>query len=86
MRIHHAILAVFAVRFTRQNFGVLILAASLAYSGLYLAGVFHPMSLRMRAHGGVQRAVAIALGSLTLKGVILATGAILAFWPARKDS
>ena len=74
------------MRFTRQNFGVLVLAASLAFSGFYLAGTFHPMALRMRAHGGFERAAAIALSSLTLKAVVLIAGAILAFWPARKDS
>ena len=74
------------MRFTRQNFGVLILAASLVYSALYLTGRFHPMALRMRAHGGFERAATIALSSLTLKAVVLIAGAILAFWPARKDS
>jgi hypothetical protein len=74
------------VRFTRQRFGVLILATSLVYSALYLTGMFHPMALRMRAHGGVERAIVIALNSLTLKGVVLAAGAVLAFWPSGKES
>ena len=40
------------------------------------------MSLRMRAHGGAERIVALALGSLAFKGVLLAAGAILTFWPS----
>jgi len=71
------------VRLSRQNLGVAILAASLVYDALFLSGWFHPMALRMRAHGGVERIVAILLGSLSSKAVLLVVGAILAFWPAR---
>jgi hypothetical protein len=72
------------VRFTRQNFGVLLLAVSLVYSALYLTGRFHPMWLRMRAHGGAERVVATVLGSLTLKAVVLVVAALMAFWPERR--
>ena len=71
------------MRLSRQNLGVAILAASLVYDALFLSGWFHPMALRMRAHGGVERIVAILLGSLSSKAVLLVVGAILAFWPAR---
>ena len=72
------------MRMNRQTLGVALLAISLVYSALYLTGWFHPMSLRMRAHGGVERIIASALGSLSLKAALLAAGAILAFWPSRK--
>jgi hypothetical protein len=74
------------VRFNRQNIGVALLAVSVLYNGLALSGRFRPMSLRMRAHGGVEQALAIALGSLSLKGVLLASGAVLAFWPVRRQT
>ena len=69
----------------RQTVGVVVLAGSLLYSALALSGRFHPLALRMRAHGGVEHAVAVVLGSLSFKAVVLLTGAILAFWPAQKD-
>lgn len=72
------------MRFTRQNFGVLLLAFSLIYSALYLTGRFHPMWLRMRAHGGFERVVATTAGSLALKAFVLIAGALLAFWPERR--
>lgn len=72
------------MRFNRQNLGVALLTASVVYDGLALSGRFRPMWLRMRAHGGLEHALAIALGSLSLKGVLLAVAAVLAFWPVRK--
>lgn len=69
----------------RRTIGVLLLAASVADSLLWLSGWFHPMALRWRVHGGAERLAAIALGSLTFKAVLLVTGAALAFWPARRD-
>lgn len=74
------------MRFTRQNFGVVLLALSLLYSALYLTGRFHPMWLRMRAHGGLERAVATVVGSLLFKAVILIVAALIAFWPERRKS
>jgi len=71
------------MRSTRQMVGVLLLAVSLIYSLLFLSGWFHPMALRMRAHGGIERIVVVALSSLFVKGLLLAVGAILAFWPRR---
>lgn len=73
------------MRLTRQNFGVFLIFVSLAYSALALTNRFHPMWLRMRAHGGAERLIATALGSLTLKAVVLIVGAVLAFWPERKS-
>lgn len=75
-----------SVRFNRQNIGVALLAVSVLYNGLALSGRFRPMWLRMRAHGGVEQTIAIALGSLSLKAVVLAVGAVLAFWPLRKHT
>jgi hypothetical protein len=74
------------VRFTRQNAGVAILAVSLVYSALYLTGRFHPMWLRMRAHGGPERVAATVVGSLAFKAVVLVAGAVLTFWPETRDS
>ncbi len=67
----------------RRNLGVIILAVSVADSVLVLGGWFHPLALRWRVHGGLERAVAIVAGSLTFNVVLLATGAVLAFWPLR---
>ena len=72
------------MRFTRQNFGVLLLALSLVYSVLFITGRFHPMWLRMRAHGGAERAIATVLGSLSFKAVLLIVAALVAFWPEKK--
>jgi hypothetical protein len=74
------------VRFNRQNIGVALLAVSLVYNGLALSGRFRPMWLRMRAHGGVEQSLAIVLASLSLKAVLLASGAVLAFWPVEKKT
>jgi hypothetical protein len=74
------------VRFNRQNIGVALLAVSLVYDGLALSGRFRPMSLRMRAHGGIEQTIAAVLGSLSLKAVLLAAGAVLAFWPVNKKT
>ena len=67
----------------RRTVGILLLAASVIDSLLWLSGWFHPVALRWRAHGGVERAAAIALGSLTFKAVLLMAGALLAFWPSK---
>ncbi len=60
-----------------------MLAVSVAYSAVALTTRFHPMSLRMRAHGGIERIAAIVLGSLSFKATLLIVAAILAFWPSR---
>lgn len=73
------------MRLTRQNFGVFLIAVSMVYSGLELTKRFHPMWLRMRAHGGAQWLIATALGSLSLKAIVLIVGALLAFWPEKKS-
>ncbi|HEX4348023.1 MAG TPA: hypothetical protein VHZ73_10650 [Vicinamibacterales bacterium] len=73
------------MRVTRQNVGVFLIGLSVAYSALALTKRFHPMWLRMRAHGGAERLIATALGSLSLKGVVLILGAVLTFWPEKKS-
>ena len=60
---------------------MLLLAVSVVYSLLWLSGWFHPMALRWRAAGGAERAIAIALDSLTFKATLLIVAALLAFWP-----
>ncbi len=67
----------------RRAFGVLLLAVSVVDSLLWLSGWYHPMALRWRLHGGAERAVVVALDSLTFKALLLAAGAALAFWPTR---
>jgi hypothetical protein len=79
-------LPAYSVRFNRQNIGVVLLAVSVLSNGLALSGRFRPMSLRMSAHGGLEHALAIALGSLSLKAVVLAVGAVLAFWPVNRKT
>ena len=71
------------MRLNRQTLGVVMLAVSVAYSAVALTTRFHPMSLRMRAHGGIERIAAIVLGSLSFKATLLIVAAILAFWPSR---
>ncbi len=68
----------------RQTVGVGLLAASIGYSIVDLGGWLHPTALRWRAHGGIERAIAIVLGSLTFKTIVLATALVLAFWPVRQ--
>ncbi len=68
----------------RRSIGVALLAASVADSVLWLSGWFHPMALRWRAAGGVERVAAIVLGSLTFKAALLILAALLAFWPEKK--
>jgi hypothetical protein len=68
----------------RRTVGVFLLAVSVVDSLLWLSGWFHSIALRWRAHGGVERAIAIVLGSLTFKALLLFTGVVLAFWPQRK--
>jgi hypothetical protein len=67
----------------RRAIGVGVLALSVLYSVADLAGWLRPMLLRMRVHQGPSRWAAIVLGSLTLKALMLMTGAVLAFWPER---
>lgn len=67
----------------RQKIGVTLLAASILYSLVDLAGSLHPALLRLRAAGGLQRTFAIGVGSLTFKAILLFTGGLLAFWPQR---
>jgi hypothetical protein len=43
------------------------------------------MWLRMRAHGGAERAAATVLGSIAFKGAILVVAALVAFWPRRES-
>lgn len=70
---------------TRQTIGVVILALSVVYSLIDLAGWLRPWFLEWRLQGGVERTGAIVLGSLFFKAVILFTGALLAFWPRRRQ-
>jgi hypothetical protein len=72
------------VRLRRNNVGVVILAASVLFSALELAGWLRPPLLRMHAHGGAERVAAIVLGSLSLKALVLIAGALLAFWPSER--
>jgi hypothetical protein len=68
----------------RRAIGVGMLALSVLYSAADLIGWLRPMLLRMRVHSGPSRWAAIVLGSLTLKAIVLLTGAVLAFWPQRQ--
>ena len=74
------------MRLNRQALGVIILVVSVGYSALALTTRFHPMALRMRAHGGFERTAAIVLGSLSFKAALLIAAAILTFWPSKKTS
>jgi hypothetical protein len=67
----------------RRAVGVGVLALSVLYSAVDLAGWLRPLLLRLRVHPGPSRWAAIVLGSLTLKAVVLMAGAVLAFWPQR---
>jgi hypothetical protein len=67
----------------RRAIGVGVLALSVLYSAADLVGWLRPTLLRLRVHQGPSRWAAIVLGSLTLKAVVLMTGAVLAFWPQR---
>ena len=67
----------------RRTIGVVLLAVSVVDSLLWLSGWFHPMALRWRGHGGFERTIALALGSLSFKAALLVAGALLAFWPRR---
>jgi hypothetical protein len=66
----------------RKNIGVALLALSVIFFAADLMGTFKPMFLRMRAHGGTERLMAVILGSLSLKAIILFAGILLAFWPS----
>ena len=66
----------------RKNIGVTVLGVSVIFSALDLLGWLRPPLLRMRAHGGMERAVGIIVGSLSLKAIVLAVGVLLAFWPS----
>ena len=67
----------------RRRLGVGVLALSILYSAIDLLGWLRPVLLRMRIHDDFRRTAALVLGSLTLKAIILFTGMLLAFWPAR---
>jgi hypothetical protein len=67
----------------RRNLGVGILALSVIYSALDLFGWLRPTLLRLRIHEGPRRTLAIVLGSLFFKAVVLTGGALLTFWPGR---
>ena len=67
----------------RRNLGVAVLAASALYSAVDLLGWLRPPMLRMRAHGGVERMIALTLASLSFKAIVLIAGALLTFWPDR---
>jgi hypothetical protein len=69
----------------RKNVGVAVLALSVLYSAIDLLGWLRPSLIRMRAHGGWERTVALVAGSLFLKGVVLLAGLLLAFWPDRSS-
>lgn len=70
----------------RQMLGACLLAGSIADSVLNLLGRFHPLALRMRAHGGTERMIAVVVGSLSLQALVLITGALLTFWPESQAS
>ena len=67
----------------RRNVGVALLAVSVLDSLLWLSGWLHPLALRWRAAGGAERTIAIVLGSLTFKAVLLFAAILLAFWPQK---
>src|SRR5262249_25421911 len=54
-----------------QDAGVVVLAVSFAYSALDLLGWLRPILLRWRADGGVRHTLAVVLGSLTFKALVL---------------
>ena len=58
-----------------------MLSVSVVYSSLDLMGMTRPLFLRWRAHGGADHTLAVVLGSLSFKAVLLLTAAVLAFWP-----
>jgi len=68
----------------RRTVGVVLLAISVIDSLLWLSGWLHPIALRWRAQGGLERSLVIVLSSLTFKAVVLFAGVILAFWPQRE--
>jgi hypothetical protein len=70
----------------RQRIGVGLLAISVIDSLIWLSGWFHPMAMRWRAAGGAARTIAIVVGSLTFKALLLIAAVLLAFWPRRTDS
>jgi hypothetical protein len=70
----------------RKHSGVAILVASVIFSALDLLGWLRPLLLRMRAHGGIERAASLILGSLSLKAIVLTVGVLLAFWPSPTSS
>ena len=67
----------------RRNIGIGVLALSVSYSALDLLGWLRPTLLRLRIHGGARQIVAIVLGALFFKAVILTSGVLLTFWPER---
>jgi len=67
----------------RRGIGVGLLALSVLDSLLWLSGWFHPVALRWRAAGGIERTIAIVLASLTFKAALLIVAILLAFWPTR---
>jgi hypothetical protein len=66
---------------SRPTVGVWMLAASIVYSSLDLFGWLHPRLLMLGVNGGPKRTLALVLGSLTFKVIIL-----VAFWPAQTSS
>ncbi len=69
----------------RKNIGIAVLAFSVCYSAIDLLGWVRPPLLRMRAHGGWERTAALVVSALAFKALILAAGALLAFWPDRSS-
>ena len=61
----------------------MVFALSVLYSAANLLGWTRPVLLRMGTHPGPRRTMAVVLGSLTFKAVILAIGMVLAYWPER---
>ena len=68
----------------RRSMGVGLLAVSVAYSAADLAGWLHPRLLMLGVNGGPKRTLAVILGSISFKAVLLLLGAGLAFWPSRR--
>jgi hypothetical protein len=69
-----------------RSAGPSLLGASILYSLLDLTGWLHPRLLRFGAHGPTRHNIAVILGSLTFKAVLLFSGAVLTFWPVRAQA
>ena len=68
----------------RRTIGVWVLGGSLVYSLADLLGWLRPKLLMLGVNGGAKRTLAVVLGSLAFKAVLLVAGIGLAFWPGRR--